>query len=71
MQAYRLETVVPNDGELQLKDLPFLPGETVEIIILAMYKPQNKTHAFPLKNTVLKYEDPTEPIAESDWDVLQ
>jgi hypothetical protein len=71
MQAYRLEAVVPNNGELQLKQLPFLPGETIEIIILSMNKPANETNLFPLKNTVLKYEDPTEPIAENDWDVLQ
>lgn len=71
MQAYRLETVVPNDGELQLKDLPFLPGETVEIIILSMNKPQNETDFSPLRNTILKYEAPTEPVAENDWDILQ
>lgn len=71
MQAYRLETVMPNNGELQLKELPFLPGEAVEIIILSINKPQNPASIFPLKNTILKYEDPTEPVAESDWDVLQ
>ena len=71
MQAYRLETVVPNNGELQLKELPFLPGETVEIIILSMNKSISQPNFSPLKNTVLKYEDPTEPIAENDCDVLQ
>lgn len=71
MQAYRLETIVPSNGELQLKQLPFLPGETVEIIILAVNKPQQTADFFPLKNTVLKYEDPTEPIPEADWDVFQ
>ena len=70
MQAYRLEAVVPNNGELQLKQLPFLAGETVEIIILSMNKLANGTNLFPLKNTILKYENPTEPIAENDWDVL-
>lgn len=67
MQAYRLKTVMPNDGELQLKELPFLAGEMVEIIILSINKPQNEANLFPLKNTILTYEDPTEPIAESDW----
>jgi len=71
MQAYRFETIVPHNGELQLKLLPFRPGEMVEVIILSLNHLQNKANQFPLKNTVLKYEDPTEPIAEIDWDVLQ
>lgn len=71
MQAYRLETIVPHNGELQLKLLPFRPGETVEVIILSLNRLQNQVNYFPLKNTVLKYEDPTDPIAETEWDVLQ
>ena len=38
------------------------------------FTPVTNTNAltlFPLANTVLKYEDPTEPVAESDWEVLQ
>lgn len=36
MQAYRLETVMPQNGQLQLSSLPFQPGEMVEIIILSL-----------------------------------
>ncbi len=71
MQAYRLETIVPHNGELQLKLLRFRPGEEVEIIILSLDKLQHPVNHFPLKDTVLKYEDPTEPTAENDWGVLQ
>ena len=71
MQAYRLETIVPPNGELQLKLLAFRPGEKVEVIVLSLNPLQNKVNHFPLRNTVLKYEDPTEPIAEMDRDVLQ
>ena len=71
MVAYRLETVVPKNGELQLKSLPFRPGEAIEIIILAAHTFKKKLIHFPLRNTVLHYEDPFEPVATGDWQVLQ
>jgi hypothetical protein len=63
MHAYRLETVIPHNGELQLKALPFQPGASIEIIILALPSASGKANQFPLKDTVLKYADPTEPMA--------
>lgn len=36
MRAYRLEATVPPNGQLQLNSIPFQPGETVEIITLAL-----------------------------------
>ncbi|MFN8487537.1 MAG: hypothetical protein U0350_08100 [Caldilineaceae bacterium] len=71
MQAYRLETVVPANGELQLKLLPFSPGEAVEIIVLSLDKSEPQKEHFPLANSVLKYEDPFEAVAEDDWNVLR
>ena len=71
MQAYRLETIVPPNGELHLQLPSFRPGEMVEVIILPLNRLQNQVNHFPLKNTVLKYEDPTEPVAEMDGEVLQ
>lgn len=70
MQAYRTETVVPQDGELHLKQLPFRPGEWVEVIVLSRMD-QAGTHSFALKDTVVKYEAPTEPVATDDWAALQ
>ncbi len=70
MVAYRLETVILPNGELQLKKLPFRPGEAVEVIVLPL-SPKMTEEQFPLANSVLKYEDPTEPVAENDWGVLQ
>lgn len=71
MYAYRLETVISPNGELQLTSLPFRPGEAIEVIILATNGKHDTLTDFPLRNTVLKYDDPTEPVAEADWDVLQ
>lgn len=71
MQAYRLETVLPQDGELRLKHLPFRPGEMIEIIVLSRSRLQSTIASFPLKDTVLKFEQPTEPVAADDWAALQ
>jgi len=71
MYAYRLETVVPQNGELQLKSLPFHPGEAIEVIILAANAIKENRMYFSLQNTVLSYENPFEPVAAEDWHVLQ
>lgn len=71
MYAYRLETVVPQNGELQLKSLPFHPGEAIEVIILAANAIKENRMYFSLQNTVLLYENPLEPVAAEDWHVLQ
>jgi hypothetical protein len=35
MNAHRLEAVMSQDGQLLLSGLPFLAGDTVEVIVLA------------------------------------
>jgi hypothetical protein len=71
MQAYRTETVVPQDGELHLTQLPFRPGEWVEVIVLSRRMDQAGAQPCALKDTVVKYEAPTEPVAIEDWAALQ
>jgi hypothetical protein len=75
MNAHKIETVFTQDGTLILQDLPFHTGDAVEVIILS---PQPKTphqqpstHLYPLHGKVVRYDDPTEPVALSDWEVLQ
>lgn len=71
MQALRIETTISKDGELQVKGLPFRPGEKVEVIVLPLHRRKAAAKTAGLKNTVLKYEDPTEPVAIQDWDALR
>ena len=70
MRAYRLEKVVSKNGVLELKALPFREGEVVEVIILSCEVMASEANSEPLKGKVLKYENPTEPVAQDDWDVL-
>ena len=51
--------------------MPFRAGEVVEVIILSREDKLPEVHDFPLKGNVLRYEKPTEPVAQDDWEVLQ
>ena len=71
MQAYRVEKVIAQDGKILLDTLPFLAGETVQIIILPSKASQKQFLNHLLKGSVVKYIDPLEPVAQNDWAVLQ
>jgi hypothetical protein len=42
-----------------------VPQQTVALLN------QPETNIYPLRGKVVRYEDPTEPVALSDWEVLQ
>lgn len=70
-QAYRIHGQVSSDGTLTLENLPFEPGEEVEVIVLAEERRAREERRYPLRGKPLTYPDPTAPIAESDWQALQ
>ena len=70
MQAHRVKTTVQPNGKVVLDNLPFDEGETVEIIILEAKSTTNGEEK-PLRGTVLKYEQPFEPVSVEDWEVLK
>jgi len=66
MQAYRVETTVEPDGSLTVRDLPFVKGEKVEVIVLPslLKEPQPLTEAelHPLRQMRGVYlQDPFAP----------
>jgi hypothetical protein len=80
MNAHKIEVILTEDGTLTLQGLPFHAGEAVEVIILeaknpqqqVAIKPQSHTNLYPLQNTQpYSFEEPTEPVALEDWEVLQ
>ena len=71
MRAYRVETTLSEDGTLQLKALPFQKGDAVEVIVLARDDTVRADGPNPLRGKVLRYDDPTEPVATDDWEALQ
>jgi len=71
MQAYRVETIIHEDGSLLVKDVPFPAGEVVEVIILTQQPTSTATNSYPLRGTKVEYHDPFKPVGESDWDACQ
>jgi hypothetical protein len=69
MRVYRVEKTLSEDGVLGLRALPFRAGEIVEVIILSREDKMCGARDFPLRGKVLRYEKPTEPVAQDDWEV--
>jgi hypothetical protein len=64
MRAYSVEKVVSYNGTVQLEALPFSPGEIVEVIVLARKAPPAMANGLLLKDSVVKYDLPFEPVAD-------
>ncbi len=71
MQAYRVETVVTEDGTLIIKGVPFRTGATVEVIIFSQFHRAKRSARYPLRGKPIRYPAPFESVAESEWEVLQ
>lgn len=76
MQAYRVETTVEPDGSLTVRDLPFVKGEKVEVIVLPsipkVVQQPDEAKLYPLRGLPIVYHDPFEPaVPDSDWEVYQ
>ncbi len=71
MQAYRLETTLAQDGTLTLSNLPFQAGDRVEVIVLAQPPSAPEMKRYPLRGLPIRYDRPTEPVAEGDWEVMR
>ena len=71
MQAYRVETTVAQDGTLTLSNLPLRAGEAIEVIILVQPSAMRGHPRYPLRGMPVRYLDPTEPVAQADWEAAQ
>ena len=52
-----IEATVDGAGRIILEHLPFRPGDRVDIVISA-----------DLRNSVLRYDNPFDPVAPEDWE---
>jgi hypothetical protein len=68
--AHRTDAVLTEDGKLALDNLPFRAGQAVEVIVLLTANPPAPVEP-SLRGSVLQYDQPTEPVAEADWDALR
>ena len=70
MDPIRIETKVDEHGEVHLTKLPFSAGELVEVVVVRKLSRQSG-HDFPLRGVPIKYNRPTDPVAENEWDALR
>jgi hypothetical protein len=71
MLAHRIEAIINQDKTLTLENLPFYSGEQVEVIILSRPLRETGQNRYPLRGTTIQYTDPTEPVAQDDWEVMR
>jgi len=69
MEAYAYKMTVGKKGELTLKDLPLDVGEKVEIIIIPRSKASQDKKRYPFWGKPIAYVHPTDPVADTDWEV--
>jgi len=66
MGVHVVETTVDPAGRVVLEHLPFEPGEAVQVVLRSNYIPAGSVES--LRGSVLRYEQPFEPVAEDDWE---
>jgi hypothetical protein len=66
MENLVIENQKIENGQVTLKNLPFSNGDEVSIFLWKT----TKSKYYPLRGKFIKYLNPTEPVSENDWDVL-
>jgi len=69
LPLHRTEMILAEEGKLTLEQLPFHIGQAVEVIVIPRQSPASAPAL--LRGSVLRYDNPTEPVALADWSALQ
>jgi hypothetical protein len=70
VQAHWRETTVGEHGDLILKGLPFEPGQPVEVLVVSKTAGSTTAAGRSLRDSVIEFREPLEPVASEDWDAL-
>ena len=70
MQAHRTNAIVAENGSLTVDRLPFPAGKWVEVVVFPANDETARERRYPLRGTPVQFENPTAPVAESDWEIL-
>lgn len=71
MQTFKTSSTIARGGELHLVDLPFEAGEQVEVVVHSTKAPRAGKNRYPLRGLPIRYQDPTAPVAEEDWEATK
>ena len=68
LPTFRIEMVVPDSGTISPADFPFKAGQTLEVIVspVSALPPSENS----LAGTILYFNNPRDPLPESEWNVL-
>jgi hypothetical protein len=71
VQAHWREMTVGEHGEIVLENLPFDAGQPVEVLVISKSTGSKTTGNLGLRDSVLEYREPLEPVVDEAWDALQ
>jgi hypothetical protein len=71
VQAHWRETKVGEHGGVVLEGLPFEPGEAVEVLVVSKATRLATAQDASLRDSVLEFREPFEPVAIDDWDAVR
>ena len=67
MQTYHIETVVSEEGILNIKGLPFHKGEKVEVTVKNQLPSESLKALYTLRGKPIRYKKPFDSVAENEW----
>ncbi len=71
MHHYRCEARIDESGDLRISQLPFRPGDEVEVTVRPRRRRPESASRYPLRGLPYHYDRPTDPVAEDDWAILK
>jgi hypothetical protein len=67
MNVHHAVAIVGRDHSLVLQELPFPEGQAVEVTIVPKAQPKVEPK-YPLRGSVKRFEHPTDPIVDDEWE---
>jgi hypothetical protein len=68
MVAHRFAITVGQDRTLVVRDVPFRPGDRVDVFVVEHQTNTLSERWQRLQGSVIKYDRPTDPVGEDDWE---
>ena len=67
-RTYYTKTTITKKGRISIKDLPFKPGQTVEVVVR---KGKKSARKYPLRGKPVVYREPFQGAAGNDWEAMK
>jgi len=71
VEAHRTEATIGEHGTLLFQNLPFEPGQPVDVLVVSRQRTETEEPNRSLLGSVLEYRDPFEPVADEEWEALR